>query len=194
MKLFQKRNKKLNNKGFSLVELIVVVMIIAILAVSLAPQVMKWVRNARVSADISTVGDAVNNAQTALMDRAAYKAVNGSTYWIYITSTGGTVVYKGDKCTGTALTDADAFYKAYHAIFGSDKALTVVKLKSASLGAVIKVTTSGVTAYEVVSAAGAFGIFENEDGKNSANVDDLNTILRCTRAADGTIAVDTTTR
>ncbi|MCI5848904.1 MAG: type II secretion system GspH family protein, partial [Lachnoclostridium sp.] len=37
-----KRTKK-NNKGFSLVELIVVVLIMAIIAVALAPQVMKWV-------------------------------------------------------------------------------------------------------------------------------------------------------
>lgn len=38
---------KKNNKGFSLVELIVVVLIMGILAVALAPQVMKWVGTAR---------------------------------------------------------------------------------------------------------------------------------------------------
>ena len=44
--------KKMNNKGFSLVELIVVVLIMAIIAVALAPQVMKWVENSRKSNDI----------------------------------------------------------------------------------------------------------------------------------------------
>ena len=44
--------KKMNNKGFSLVELIVVVLIMAIIAVALAPQVMKWVENSRKSTDI----------------------------------------------------------------------------------------------------------------------------------------------
>lgn len=43
--------KKRNNKGFSLVELIVVVLIIAIIAVALAPQVMKWVGTSRENVD-----------------------------------------------------------------------------------------------------------------------------------------------
>ena len=44
---------KKNNKGFSLVELIVVVLIMAIIAVSLAPQVMKWVDRSRQANDAS---------------------------------------------------------------------------------------------------------------------------------------------
>lgn len=46
MKTFKK-----NNKGFSLVELIVVILIMAIIAVALAPQVMKWVDESKISAD-----------------------------------------------------------------------------------------------------------------------------------------------
>ena len=42
---------KKNNKGFSLVELIVVVLIMGILAVALTPQVMKWVDKSRLAAD-----------------------------------------------------------------------------------------------------------------------------------------------
>lgn len=46
-----------NNKGFSLVEMIVVVLIMAIIAVALAPQVMKWVYKARESADFQAADD-----------------------------------------------------------------------------------------------------------------------------------------
>jgi type IV pilus assembly protein PilA len=58
MKKFRK-----NNKGFSLVELIVVVLIIAIIAVALAPQVIKWVQQARDNTkenQIATVKSAVD--------------------------------------------------------------------------------------------------------------------------------------
>lgn len=42
---------KRNNKAFSLVELIVVVLIMGIIAVALSPQVMKWVKNSRENSD-----------------------------------------------------------------------------------------------------------------------------------------------
>ncbi len=59
------KNLKKNNKGFSLVELIVVVLIIAIIAVALAPQVMKWVGEAQTSTDknnIATLKSAISVA------------------------------------------------------------------------------------------------------------------------------------
>ena len=57
--------KKMNNKGFSLVELIVVVLIMAIIAVALAPQVMRWVENSRKSNDIETYNSLVGAINTA---------------------------------------------------------------------------------------------------------------------------------
>lgn len=45
------RNTMQKNKGFSLVELIVVVLIIAIISVALAPQVMRWVGTSRINVD-----------------------------------------------------------------------------------------------------------------------------------------------
>lgn len=62
--------KKLNNKGFSLVELIVVVLIMAIIAVALAPQVMKWVEESRKSTDANNYDTIVEACNTALADQA----------------------------------------------------------------------------------------------------------------------------
>jgi len=65
--------KKMNNKGFSLVELIVVVLIMAIIAVALAPQVMRWVENSRKSNDIEAYGSLVNALQVAGTDEEVLK-------------------------------------------------------------------------------------------------------------------------
>ncbi len=46
-----KKSKKLNNKGFSLVELIIVVAIMAVLVVVLAPQYLRYVERSRNSTD-----------------------------------------------------------------------------------------------------------------------------------------------
>ena len=45
------KEKKLNNKGFSLVELIIVIAIMAVLIGVLAPQYLKYVERSRVSTD-----------------------------------------------------------------------------------------------------------------------------------------------
>ncbi len=70
--------KKMNNKGFSLVELIVVVLIMAIIAVALAPQVMRWVENSRKSNDIESYNSLVTACNTASTDEEVVKAVKNA--------------------------------------------------------------------------------------------------------------------
>jgi prepilin-type N-terminal cleavage/methylation domain-containing protein len=86
--------KKMNNKGFSLVELIVVVLIMAIIAVALAPQVMKWVENSRKSTDIENYNALVLAANTASTNEnviAAAKAAGATGIVISMNSTNTTV-------------------------------------------------------------------------------------------------------
>ena len=65
-----------DNKGFSLVELIVVVLIMGILAVSLTPQVMKWVNNARIANDMNYLRSLESAVSYALMDADVVAQVN----------------------------------------------------------------------------------------------------------------------
>lgn len=56
-----KKQKSLNNKGFSLVELIIVIAIMAVLVGALAPQYVKYLDKSRISAD-TQVADTVRQA------------------------------------------------------------------------------------------------------------------------------------
>ncbi|WP_066711998.1 prepilin-type N-terminal cleavage/methylation domain-containing protein [Clostridium sp. Marseille-P299] len=75
--------KKLNNKGFSLVEIIIVIAIIAILAGALAPQLMKYVGKSRESADINNCNSIRTAVQTALADEKAYDSITGNISFIF---------------------------------------------------------------------------------------------------------------
>ncbi len=90
--------KKMNNKGFSLVELIIVIAIMAILIVVLAPQYLKYVERSRNSTDMqnaTTIVDAIQiwaadpEAGSVAADPAITTADNGAV--ITITATGGSV-------------------------------------------------------------------------------------------------------
>ena len=61
--------KKINNKGFSLVELIVVIAIMAVLIGVLAPQFMKYVEKSRESTDIQNLDTCVSAVRTYYADK-----------------------------------------------------------------------------------------------------------------------------
>ena len=60
--------KKMNNKGFSLVELIIVIAIMAILVGVLAPQYLKYVEKSRRSADLDQLDSVYTACTTAASD------------------------------------------------------------------------------------------------------------------------------
>ncbi|MCR5205799.1 MAG: type II secretion system GspH family protein [Lachnospiraceae bacterium] len=86
-----RREIEKDNRGFSLVELIVVVLIMAIVAVALAPQVIKWVENSRISSDLQTRTNIENACILAMTEEAAFDMVKNGGYEIII---------KKDKNTG----------------------------------------------------------------------------------------------
>lgn len=83
-------NKKKNdNKGFSLVELIIVVAILAILVGLLAPQYLKYVEKSRKSADASNLDEMVRAIQIYAAD--AEVTLPADTYTITINATSTSV-------------------------------------------------------------------------------------------------------
>ena len=69
------RKERMNNKGFSLVELIIVIAIMAILAAALAPQLMKYIEKSRVSTDATSCSSIESCVNAALANEDAYKEV-----------------------------------------------------------------------------------------------------------------------
>lgn len=59
---------KMNNKGFSLVELIVVIAIMAVLIGVLAPQYLRYVEKARLQKDNSAIAEIANAIKIAMAD------------------------------------------------------------------------------------------------------------------------------
>ena len=73
--MIRQKRKKVIDSGFSLVELIVVVLIMAILAVALTPQVMKWVNNAKKARDLDYMHTLEKGVKLAMMDSSVNKEV-----------------------------------------------------------------------------------------------------------------------
>lgn len=96
-------SKKQNNKGFSLVELIVVVLIIAIIAVALAPQVMRWVGTSRINVDQNNAATLKSAMHAGIADYMAQNKV----YTITNTGTANTII-NGTAPGAGALGDAQA--------------------------------------------------------------------------------------
>ena len=101
MKKFRK-----NNKGFTLVELIIVIAIIAVLTAVLAPQYIKYIDNSRWSTDQSNAGTLLHEVQVAIVDtQAAGKAVKNDS--ITFTSGGVSALSTDNADLDAALDAAD---------------------------------------------------------------------------------------
>ena len=82
--------KEMNNKGFSLVELIIVIAIMAILVGVLAPQFIKYVERSRVSTDMQNVQSMKTAIEAYVADAGSTDATTDDpTADIVITVTGG---------------------------------------------------------------------------------------------------------
>ena len=88
---------KNDNKGFSLIELIVVIAIMAILVGSLAPQFMKYIESSRQSTDIQ-------NASAIRSAIEAYVAETSTSTDIVVSSTAAAAASPGNAATKARIT------------------------------------------------------------------------------------------
>ena len=92
-----KKQKNLTNKGFSLVELIIVIAIMAVLVGVLAPQYIKYVEKSRVSADAQQVEE-FTGAMTVLASDVDVTLDSTKTYTV-TSDTTGKITISGDLKT-----------------------------------------------------------------------------------------------
>ncbi len=108
------KERKLNNKGFSLVELIIVIAIMVILVVVIAPQYTRFVNNSRISSDIQT-------AQTMATAIDAAIAEGQSPF-------NGTNIVWGNVPGGNVTATPASRFNGYHFEFAGDNAAGVSRI------------------------------------------------------------------
>lgn len=125
--------KKLNNKGFSLVELIIVIAIMAVLIGVLAPQYLKYVNNSKIATDVSNA-DVIRSAVNACI---ADGKLTGTTVTIAdgTTPPAGTPSTDSDYVMQTIGTKIVTKYKtgaSYIVTYSPDAGVTKVEYKEGS--------------------------------------------------------------
>lgn len=147
LKLMNKKQKTTTNKGFSLVELIVVIAIMAVLVAVLAPAMMKYIERSRKSTDASTISNLVSSAQAGVIDQN----VSAGKYTLTVT----------DGCVVTGPDDANKG-KLEAALKESYNDLKEIKLKS-------EWKTKGVVVTMIIGSNGQTTISYDSPGVTGDN-------------------------
>lgn len=137
-----KKQKNLTNKGFSLVELIIVIAIMAVLVGVLAPQYIKYVEKSRVSADAQQVEE-FTGAMTVLASDVDVTLDSTTTYTVTSDTTGKITISSDLKTIFDSLGSVDtAKNYSYKSTSYKAQAITI-SLAYDGTAKVWKVTVTG---------------------------------------------------
>lgn len=100
------RKERMNDRGFSLVELIIVIAIMAILIVVLAPQYLRYVERSRNSTDMQNARTMMTAIETWAADPQASSNFGASGSDVILTVTTSTAITGAASAAGTDALDA----------------------------------------------------------------------------------------
>lgn len=142
-----KNKEKMNNKGFSLVELIIVIAIMVILVGVLAPVYTRYVESTRKSADVDAVASIANAMETVLIDNDARGT---SDLVITATFTGGSLSWGVTSANAAAQTQATTELNAIISAY------TLRGTWSSAAGALTANLSSGNVTYQDTTPTGVY--------------------------------------
>ena len=138
--------KKMNNKGFSLVELIIVIAIMAILAGALAPALISYVAKSRRSTTVSNAQTIASGIQSAISDEAVLDDLETNTKYKTIDSA-------PIKFDSSGLDTSGAFYETVNSnVSGGIDSYATLKATKFSK----KATGTGLNGQKIDSTSGYY--------------------------------------
>jgi len=153
--------KKLNNKGFSLVELIIVIAIMAILVGVVGTQVIPYLENSRKAKDLQIISS-WNTAAMSAYSNAAAKVNANSSYEINITDSNVSISSNPSDTTGE--TSIKSYFLELTGIpaTGYDFDKMDSKAGKGISNVKIEIDAAGKVTTTTTSAAGYFDVIEND--------------------------------
>ena len=149
----KEQKRRLNNEGFSLIELIVVIAIMAILVGAMAPRVTKYIESARRASDVQALGTVFTAVQTTSIEAETTDSI--------ATPKDGTYVLGGSPQLG----DAASFETAVKSLItgGNWPTMTSKALKNQSIS--VKIDGGAISVYvTAVSGVDVPGVTVSESG------------------------------